>query len=79
MTDHLLSLLTFFPLVGMVLLLFFPRDNEGLLKGFTLVVTLITFFLSLPLAFNEVFKTSADMQYTEFAKWISIGDYFQMN
>ncbi len=79
MTEHLLTLLTFFPLVGMVLLLFFPRDNEGLLKGFTLVVTLITFLFSLPLAFNEVFKSSADMQYTEFSPWISIGDYFQMN
>ena len=43
------------------------------------MVTLITFVISLPLAFNDVFKTSADMQYTEFAHWISIGDYFQMN
>jgi NADH-quinone oxidoreductase subunit M len=79
MTEHLISLMTFLPLLGVVFLLFFPRDNEGLLKGFTLVVTLITFVISLPLAFNDVFKTSADMQYTEFAHWISIGDYFQMN
>jgi len=79
MTEHLLSLMTFLPLLGVVFLLFFPRDNEGLLKGFTLVVTLVTFVISLPLAFNDVFKTTADMQYTEFARWISIGDYFQMN
>ncbi len=79
MTEHLLSLMTFLPLVGMLFLLFFPKDNDGLLKGFTLAVTLVTFLISLPLAFNDVFKTSADMQYTEFAKWISIGDFFQMN
>ncbi len=79
MTEHLLSLMTFFPLVGMLALLFIPKDNGGLLKGFTLVVTLITFFISLPLAFDDVFKTSAAMHYTEFANWISIGDYFKMN
>ncbi|WP_305041701.1 NADH-quinone oxidoreductase subunit M [Geoalkalibacter sp.] len=79
MTDHLLSLMTFFPILGMVLLLFIPRDNHGLLKSFTLVVTLVTFVISLPLAFDDVFKTSAAFHYTEFARWISVGDYFQMN
>ncbi|PLX79031.1 MAG: Fe-S-binding domain-containing protein [Desulfuromonas sp.] len=79
MSEHLLSLITFFPLLGMIVLLFIPRDNDGVLKGLTLVFTLITFFISLPLAFNDVFKTSAAMQYKEFVPWISIGDYFQMN
>jgi NADH-quinone oxidoreductase subunit M len=71
--------MTFLPLLGLLVLLFIPRDNGGLLKGITLVVTLITFFVSLPLAFDDVFKTSAAMQYTEFAPWISVGSYFQMN
>jgi NADH-quinone oxidoreductase subunit M len=79
MTDHLLSLMTFFPILGMVALLFLPKENGTLLKGFTLVVTIITFFISLPLAFNDVFKTSAGMHYTEFVPWISIGEFFQMN
>ena len=79
MTDHLLSLMTFFPILGMLLLLFIPRDNHGLLKIFTLVVTVITFLISLPLAFDDVFKTSAAFHYTEFARWISVGDFFQMN
>ncbi len=79
MTEHLLSLMTFFPILGLLVLLFLPRENDGLLKGFTLVVTLITFAISLPLAFNDVFKTSGAMHYTEFARWISLGDYFQMN
>jgi NADH-quinone oxidoreductase subunit M len=77
--DNLLSLMTFFPLLGMLVLLFLPRENGGLLKGFTLAVTLITFLISLPLAFADVFKTSGGMHFTEFARWISIGDYFQMN
>ena len=79
MSEHLLSLMTFLPLLGMVILLFIPRDNEPLLKSFALVVTLVTFFVSLPLAFNDVFRTSSDMQYTEFIPWISVGNYFQMN
>ena len=79
MADNLLSIMTFFPLLGMLALLFIPRDNDGLLKGFTLAVTLITFAISLPLAFDNVFATSGDMHYREFVEWISIGDYFQMN
>jgi len=79
MSNNLLSLMTFFPLVGMLVVLFLPRESDRLIKSVTLVVTIITFFISLPLAFDDVFKTSAAMQYTEFASWISIGEYFQMN
>ncbi|PLX84301.1 MAG: NADH-quinone oxidoreductase subunit M [Desulfuromonas sp.] len=79
MTEHLLSLMTFFPILGLLVVLFLPRDNQGLLKGFTLVVTLITFVISLPLAFDDVFTTSGAMHYKEFVPWITIGDFFQMN
>jgi NADH-quinone oxidoreductase subunit M len=79
MNDHLLSLMTFFPLVGMLIILFLPREADRLIKTVTLVVTIIVFFISLPLAFDDVFVTSSAMHYTEFANWISIGDYFQMN
>jgi NADH-quinone oxidoreductase subunit M len=79
MTDHLLSLVTFFPLLGLLVLLFLPKENGGMLKGFTLAVTLVTFIISLPLAFDDVFKTSAGMQYVENYSWINIGNYFQMN
>ncbi|MEJ2698227.1 MAG: NADH-quinone oxidoreductase subunit M, partial [Desulfuromonadales bacterium] len=79
MTEHLLSLMTFLPILGLVVLLFIPRENDGLLKGFTLAMTLVVFIVSLPLAFDDVFKTSGAMHYTEFAHWISIGKYFQMN
>ena len=79
MTEHLLSLMTFLPILGLLVLLFIPRENDALLKGFTLAMTLVVFVVSLPLAFDDVFKTSGAMHYTEFAHWISIGKYFQMN
>ena len=79
MADYLLSLITFFPLLGMLILLFIPRDNAGLLKSFTLAVTLVTFFISLPLAFDDIFASSGAMQYREFREWISIGSFFKMN
>ena len=79
MADNLLSIMTFFPLVGMVALLFMPRDNDAMLKGFALAVSLITFLISLPLAFDNVFKTSGGMHYREFYEWIHVGEFFQMN
>jgi NADH-quinone oxidoreductase subunit M len=79
MNDHLLSLMTFFPLVGMMIVLFLPREADRLIKTVTLIVTLIVFLISLPLAFDDVFVNSSAMHYTEFANWISIGQYFQMN
>ncbi len=79
MSEHLLSIITFLPLLGMAMLLLIPRDNEPLLKSFTLIVTLLTFALSMPLALDDVFATSGGMHYTEFVSWISVGDFFQMN
>ncbi len=79
MSEHLLSLMTFFPILGMFIVLLLPRNAGGLLKSVALVVSLITFVISLPLALDPVFKTSAGMHYTEFAEWISVGKYFTMN
>ncbi len=79
MAEYLLTWMTFFPLLGLLVLLFLPRGNGGLLKGFTLVVTLVTFFLSLPLAFDDIFKTSGGTHYETFVPWIQIGEFFQMN
>jgi len=79
MSDHLLSLMTFFPLVGMLVVLFLPREADRLIKTVTLIVTIIVFIISLPLAFDKVFLDSSAMHYTEFANWISIGQYFKMN
>ncbi len=79
MADYLLSIMTFFPLLGILVLLIIPRDNGALLKVCTLAVSLVTFAISLPLAFDNVFTTSGAMQYREFYQWIHIGNFFQMN
>ncbi|MCK4503877.1 MAG: NADH-quinone oxidoreductase subunit M, partial [Desulfuromonadales bacterium] len=79
MADYLLSIMTFFPLLGILVLFFIPKESDGLLKGLTLAVTLLTFAISLPLAFDDVFATSGAMHYREFCEWISVGDFFQMN
>jgi len=42
-----LTLLTFFPLVGVLILLFIPSDRKNLLRWVTLGTTLVTFLLSL--------------------------------
>ncbi|MBW1819809.1 MAG: NADH-quinone oxidoreductase subunit M, partial [Deltaproteobacteria bacterium] len=65
----ILSYLIFFPLVGVVLLLFLGREKEKLLKGITLGVTFVEFIFSLPLAFN--FRAEmAGMQFSEYVDWI---------
>ncbi len=79
MADNLLTIMTFFPVLGMIALLFIPRDNDAMLKSFALAVSLITFLISLPLAFDRVFTTSGGMHYREFYEWIHVGEFFQMN
>jgi len=79
MSEHLLSIMTFLPLAGLVILLLIPRENGTLLKSLTMLVTLATFGVSLPLAFDPIFKTDGGMQYAEFAHWISVGKFFTMN
>ena len=65
----ILSVITFVPLVGAVLLLFLDKRNFGLLRGWTLAVSAVTFALSLPLWFG--FDASKPgMQFVEQARWI---------
>ena len=43
----LISIVTFLPLVGAVILFFVKKENTELIKRFTLVWTIITFVVSL--------------------------------
>src|SRR5512147_1153481 len=76
MNEAILSLLTFLPLAGAILLLFFPKDNHGLLRGFTLAVTIVTFLASIPLVTG--FVPNAEFQFVQKIFWIKAGP-FQMN
>ncbi len=64
----ILSILVFFPLVGIVLLLFLDRKNHKVLKGVTMGLSLAEFLFSLPLWFRFNSETPA-MQFVERYAW----------
>lgn len=65
----ILSIVTFFPLLGVILLFMIDRENERVLKGVAFVISLINFIISLPVlfSFNE---TTSGMQFVEMKPWI---------
>ena len=66
----LLTLITFLPLLGgVILMLFFKKEHTKAIKSFATIVVLVDFFLSIPLWTN--FDTSeAGFQFLEKAIWI---------
>ena len=48
----ILSLIIFLPVLGALALAFFPRDSDVLVKGFTLLITLVVFLVTLMMAFG---------------------------
>jgi len=73
MSNHLLSLTTFLPILGVLLLLFIPKDSKNALRGVTVAVTVATFLVSLPIMLG--FQTNAEFQFTENIPWIAAGPF----
>lgn len=71
--SNLLSLTTFLPLAGVLLLLFIPKDSKGLLRNITVAVTMLTFLVSLPIMTG--FQTNAEFQFQENMPWIAAGPF----
>jgi NADH-quinone oxidoreductase subunit M len=69
MNYSILSTITFLPILGVVILLFIDKENHRLLKGITLIITIIDLILSLPLFFSFDGSSSA-MQFVEKVLWI---------
>jgi NADH-quinone oxidoreductase subunit M len=69
MTIGVLTLVTFLPAAGALLLLFVPRRLDGALRVGALLVSVLTFAVSLPLYFRFD-GASADYQFVEYARWI---------
>jgi len=65
----ILSIVTFLPLVGGLVLLLMPKGSLGLIRGWTLAVAAVNFVVSVPLlaGFDA---TNGGMQFVEKAVWI---------
>ena len=66
--NHILSIVLFTPLVGLLLLLFIPSSNARAIKWFANAASFVGFLVSLPLVFN--FDRTKDFQFVEKAPWI---------
>ena len=73
MNDMILSLMTFSPLVGLVLLFFLPKNSHGLLRGVALATSLVTFIISLPIVTG--FVPNAEFQFIQKTPWIAAGPF----
>jgi NADH-quinone oxidoreductase subunit M len=65
----ILSIVTFVPLAGAILLLFIRREQENQIRMVSLLVAGVTLLITLALPLNFDFA-SADMQFVERASWI---------
>ena len=65
----ILSVLVFLPLLGIVPLLFLDQKKHKILKGYTLVLSLVEFLLSLRLWF-DFNEATAGMQFVERYNWL---------
>ncbi len=77
MNIPILSIITFLPLAGAILLIFFKKENKDLLRKFALIITIINFIISLFLFFNFNSGT-AEPQFVEKADWIGRGINYHM-
>lgn len=74
----ILSLVTFLPLLGALLLLFVPANAEKLLKGLALLTTVVTFGVSLAML-GQFNPNTYHFQMVEFASWFpTLGINYRM-
>lgn len=71
--SNILSVMTFLPVVGVLLLLFIPKGSNGVLRSVTFITTLATFLVTLPILTG--FQTNADYQFVENVPWIAAGPF----
>ncbi len=70
--DHILSIVLFTPLFGLLVLLFIPSSNDRAIKWWANIASFAGFLVSLPLVYR--FDRTQDFQFVERAPWIpSIG------
>src|ERR1700755_1341181 len=75
--DHVLSVVLFTPLVGLLVLLCIPSSNAPAIKLWANVAAFLGFLVSLPLVFR--FDSNKDYQFVERADWIpSLGAEYHL-
>jgi NADH-quinone oxidoreductase subunit M len=72
MNFPILSVVTFLPLAGAILLIFLNKEKKNILRYITLAITIITFLISLSLYFNFNSQTP-DPQFVEKSGWLGYG------
>jgi NADH-quinone oxidoreductase subunit M len=70
MQEHILSWITFVPLIGMAAILFLPGTAKSAIKAVSLAATAIPLVLATWLYFGLFDKTSGDLQFVENTAWI---------
>ncbi|MGA2135519.1 MAG: NADH-quinone oxidoreductase subunit M [Bryobacteraceae bacterium] len=75
--DHILSIVLFTPLAGMLILMLLPASNPRLIKLWANIAALVGFLVSLPLVFQ--FDRTRQWAFEEQAAWIpSIGASYHL-
>jgi len=75
--DHILSIVLFTPLAGLLVLLFIPSSKPNAIRWWANIASLAGFLVCLPLVFQ--FDRSKDFQFVENADWIpSIGASYHL-
>ena len=71
MQDHILSWITFVPLIGMAVILCLPGKATGAIKAISLVATFVPLVLATQVYFGAFDKHAAGYQLVERADWIA--------
>ena len=66
----ILTIVTFLPLAGAIVLMFFKKENLGLIRLWANLVAILGFLVSVPLFFQFNYDDSATMQFTQSLTWI---------
>ena len=75
--DHILSIVLFWPLAALLILVLIPSSNARAIKLWANLASFIGFLVSLPLVFN--FDPGRDFQFVEQASWVpSIGASYHL-
>jgi NADH-quinone oxidoreductase subunit M len=76
---HILTIVAFWPLAGMLALLLIPKENKSAIRLWANIVVVVGFLISLPLWFQFDVSRSGEMQFVEDVPWIqALGAHYHV-